>query len=123
MNLLFLTEGAADAGAAAAPGMSIVSMVIYLVIIGAVFYFLLIRPQKKQQKQMDALVSSLEIGDSVLTTAGFYGVVIDVMEEVIVVEFGNNKNCRIPMKKTAVVEVEKPEGAAAADVKETKEKK
>lgn len=125
MNLLFLTDGAAaagDAGAgtAAAPGMSIVSMVIYLVIIGAVFYFLLIRPQKKQQKQMDALVNSLEIGDSVLTTAGFYGVVIDVMEEVIVVEFGNNKNCRIPMKKTAVVEVEKPEGSAPAETKEKK---
>ena len=123
MNLLFLTDGAAaagDANAAAATGMSIVSMVIYLVVIGAVFYFLLIRPQKKQQKQMDALVSSLEIGDSVLTTAGFYGVVIDVMEEVIVVEFGNNKNCRIPMKKTAVVEVEKPEGAVAAETKEKK---
>lgn len=123
MNLLFLTDGAAaagDANAAAAPGMSIASMVIYLVVIGAVFYFLLIRPQKKQQKQMDALVSSLEIGDSVLTTAGFYGVVIDVMEEVIVVEFGNNKNCRIPMKKTAVVEVEKPEGAVAAETKEKK---
>ena len=123
MNLLFLTDGAAaagDANAAAAPGMAIVSMVIYLVVIGAVFYFLLIRPQKKQQKQMDALVSSLEIGDSVLTTAGFYGVVIDVMEEVIVVEFGNNKNCRIPMKKTAVVEVEKPEGAVAAETKEKK---
>lgn len=128
MNLLFLTDGAAaagnaaagDAGAAATPGMSIISMVIYIVIIGAVFYFLLIRPQKKQQKQLDALVSSLEIGDSVLTTAGFYGVVIDVMEEVIVVEFGNNKNCRIPMKKTAVVEVEKPEGAAPAETKEKK---
>lgn len=112
MNFLpFLTEGGDAAGAAGAGTMSIVSMLIYIVVIGAVFYFLLIRPQKKQQKQQDALVNSLEIGDSVLTTAGFYGVVIDVMEEVIVVEFGNNKNCRIPMKKTAVVEVEKPENS------------
>ncbi len=113
MNLLpFLTEGAGAAGTGAA-GMGLTTMIIYIVVIGAVFYFMLIRPQKKQQKQMDALVSSLEIGDSVLTTAGFYGVVIDVMDEVIVVEFGNNKNCRIPMKKTAVVEVEKPESAEA----------
>ena len=109
--VLFLTEGGDVAGTAGAGTMSIVSMLIYVVVIGAVFYFLLIRPQKKQQKQQDALVNSLEIGDSVLTTAGFYGVVIDVMEEVIVVEFGNNKNCRIPMKKTAVVEVEKPENS------------
>lgn len=113
MNLLpFLTTDAA-ANTTGAGSMGLTTMIIYIVVIGAVFYFMLIRPQKKQQKQMDALVSSLEIGDSVLTTAGFYGVVIDVMDEVIVVEFGNNKNCRIPMKKTAVVEVEKPESADA----------
>ncbi|MBQ9119363.1 MAG: preprotein translocase subunit YajC [Lachnospiraceae bacterium] len=114
MNLLpFLTEGAAAATPTNAGGMGLTTMIIYIVVIGAVFYFMLIRPQKKQQKQMDALVSSLEIGDSVLTTAGFYGVIIDIMDEVIVVEFGNNKNCRIPMKKTAIVEVEKPESAEA----------
>lgn len=79
----------------------------YAVVIIALFYFMAIRPQKKQQKQQQQLVSSLEIGDSILTTSGFYGVIIDVMEEVVIVEFGNNKNCRIPMKKTAVVEVEK----------------
>ena len=83
-------------------------IVIYVVILGGVFYFLAIRPQKKQQKQQAALIESIAVGDSVLTSSGFYGVVIDVMDEVLVVEFGNNKNCRIPMKKTAVVEVEKP---------------
>ena len=82
-------------------------MVGWIVILGLAFYFMIYRPQKKQQKQQQALMSSLEIGDSVLTTSGFYGVVIDVMEEVIIVEFGNNKNCRIPMKKSAVVEIEK----------------
>ena len=74
---------------------------------GLIFYFLLIRPQKKQQKQMQAMLSTLEKGDSVLTSSGFYGVVIDVMEDIVIVEFGNNKNCRIPMKKTAITEVEK----------------
>ncbi len=86
---------------------AITSMLVYFVIIGIFFYFFLIRPQKKQQKQMDALLASMEIGDSVLTTAGFYGVIIDLMDEIVIVEFGNNKNCRIPMKKTAIVEVEK----------------
>lgn len=80
----------------------------YILFFGVLFYFLAVRPQKKQQKQQEALMSTIEIGDSVLTTSGFYGVVIDVMDEVIIVEFGNNKNCRIPMKKQAVVEVEKP---------------
>ncbi|WP_082812246.1 preprotein translocase subunit YajC [Clostridium sp. Marseille-P299] len=101
-QLMFLTAGATGTGA------SWIMMIGYIAVIGALFYFMAIRPQKKQQKALDALVSSLEVGDSILTTSGFYGVVIDVMDEVIIVEFGNNKNCRIPMKKTAVVEVEKP---------------
>lgn len=82
--------------------------IIWIVLMVAVFYFLMIRPQKKQQKAQEALLSTIADGDSVLTTSGFYGVVIDVMEEVVIVEFGNNKNCRIPMKKSAIVEVEKP---------------
>jgi preprotein translocase subunit YajC len=82
-------------------------MVVYIVIIVAFFYFFMIRPQKKEQAQKEALINSIAIGDSVLTTAGFYGVVIDIMDEIVIVEFGSNKNCRIPMKKTAIIEVEK----------------
>lgn len=72
-----------------------------------VFYFIMIRPQKKQQKQLQALLSTVATGDSVLTSSGFYGVVIDVMDDIVIVEFGNNKNCRIPMKKNAIIEIEK----------------
>ena len=53
------------------------------------------------------MIQNLAKGDSILTTSGFYGVIIDIMEEIVIVEFGNNKNCRIPMKKEAIVEVEK----------------
>lgn len=89
-------------------------LVAQIAILGLIFYFLLIRPQKKQQKQMNAMLSTLEKGDSVVTTSGFYGVVIDVMDEVVIVEFGNNKNCRIPMKKSAIVELEKANSEAKA---------
>ena len=83
--------------------------VVMIAVFGLMFYFMAIRLQKKQQTKMDELMASIAIGDSVLTTAGFYGMVIDVVnDEVIIVEFGNNKNCRIPMKKSSVVEVEKP---------------
>lgn len=105
MSLMpFLTTAT---GTGSATG-SVVVLVGYIAFFAIVFYFLLIRPQKKQQKKQDAMLSTLEAGDSILTTSGFYGVVIDVMEDVVIVEFGNNKNCRIPMKKSAVVEVEKP---------------
>lgn len=49
----------------------------------------------------------LPVGDTVLTTSGFYGVIIDIQENDIIVEFGNNKNCRIPMQKAAVAQIEK----------------
>ena len=105
MNLL-LTEAAVAAGQG---GMSIVSLVLMLVVWFGILYFLMIRPQKREQKQKAALINSVEVGDSILTTSGFYGIVIDVTEEDVIVEFGNNKNCRIPMKKVAIEQVEKPD--------------
>ncbi len=73
----------------------------------AVMYFVMLRPQKKEQKRVAAMLSSLEVGDVVVTTSGFYGVLIDITDEDVIVEFGSNRNCRIPMKKAAIQEVEK----------------
>ncbi len=81
--------------------------ILPIILMFVVFYFIAIRPQKKQEREHAALVSNVAIGDSILTTSGFYGVVIDVMPEIVIVEFGNNKNCRIPMKKENIVAVEK----------------
>ena len=58
---------------------------------------------------MAELMESIAVGDTILTSSGFYGVVIDMTDDTVIVEFGNNKNCRIPMQKTAIVQVEKPE--------------
>ena len=81
---------------------------VYSVFFGALIYFMAYRPQQKQKKQQEELFASIAIGDSVLTTAGFYGVIIDMTDDTVIVEFGNNKNCRIPMQKSAIVQVEKP---------------
>lgn len=82
-------------------------MILWFVIIIGFTYFLAIKPQKKQEKKQKAIMESIEVGDSVLTTSGFYGMVIDVTEDMVIVEFGGNKNCRIPMQKQAIVDVEK----------------
>ena len=84
-------------------------LIIYVVLIGGMFY-LLSRPQKKEQKRIQAMLAELAIGDTIPTTSGFYGVVIDIAEDAdtVIVEFGNNKNCRIPMQKSAIVQAEKP---------------
>jgi preprotein translocase subunit YajC len=81
---------------------------VYAVFIIAMFW-LMGRPQKKEQKRLQALMASLAVGDTIKTTSGFYGVVIDITDDMVIVEFGNNKNCRIPMDKAAITDVEKPE--------------
>lgn len=97
----------------ASSGMSLGVTIIWMVVLFGIMYFLMVRPQKKEQKRLQAMLSAMEVGDSVVTTSGFYGVVIDMTEEDVIVEFGNNKNCRIPMRKQAIAEVEKAEQASA----------
>ena len=103
MYSMLLTTGAEPV----AQGGSVLMTVLMLVGWLAIMYFLLIRPQKKQQKQMDELRNAIEPGDNIMTTGGFYGVVLDVVDDTVIVEFGNNKNCRIPMHKNAIAEVQK----------------
>lgn len=81
-------------------------LVLYALIFGG-FWFLFIRPQKKEQKRVQAMIAEMEVGDTVLTSSGFYGVIIDISDDDLIVEFGNNKNCRIPMQKAAIAQVEK----------------
>ena len=89
-------------------GMSGIVIVVYIVVFAALIYFMMIRPQKKERSKTASMLSNLAVGDSIMTTSGFYGVVIDISDDDIIVEFGNNKNCRIPMSKTAIAQVEKP---------------
>lgn len=103
-----LLEADANAGAASAGGMSLISILImYAIVIGAMWFFFM-RPQSKEKKRVAAMLSALAIGDCVLTTSGFYGIVIDITDDMVIVEFGSNKNCRIPMDKSAISRVEKP---------------
>lgn len=102
-------------------------IIIWLVIIVAMMYFMMIRPQRKEQTRKNSMMSELAIGDTILTTSGFYGTVIDIQEDMVIVEFGSNKNCRIPMQKAAIADVEKPEAStkvveAKADKKADKKK-
>ena len=98
----------ADANGLGGKGSGIL-LIVYIVVFIGLMYFIILRPQKKEQKKHKEIMDSVEVGDSVLTTSGFYGVIIDVTDDTVIVEFGNNKNCRIPMQRAAIVEVEKPD--------------
>ena len=91
-------------------------MIVYLVFIIAIFYFMAIRPQSKEKKKQAELMATVAVGDSVLTSSGFYGVIIDMTDDTVIVEFGSNRNCRIPMKKAAIQQVEKQNEALRSDL-------
>lgn len=102
---MVLMSGSGNGG-----GGMLVTLLIYAAFIGILWFFMM-RPQKKEQKRIQLMLSEMAVGDTVLTTSGFYGVIIDITDDDVIVEFGNNKNCRIPMQKTAITQVEKA-GAA-----------
>lgn len=110
--MLLLSASTATAGGGLMGGGM---MVVWLVAMVALLYFMMIRPQKKEQKRITAMLSDMEVGDAVVTTGGFYGILIDITDDDVIVEFGNNKNCRIPMRKAAITEVEKASSAIATD--------
>ena len=76
----------ASSGASSAAGMG--GMILWLVILFAFMYFFMIRPQKKETQKKNAMLSELATGDTVLTTSGFYGTVIDITDDTVIVEFG-----------------------------------
>ena len=100
----------------------LITIVIYFVFIFGVFYFIGVRPQKKEQKKRDEMLGKMAIGDYCVTTSGMYGQVIDITNDMVIVEFGN-KNCRIPMLKSAIQSIEKADAVMNGTSDEAKESK
>jgi preprotein translocase subunit YajC len=82
------------------PSGQMLQMVGMLVIFGAMFYFLLIRPQQKQRKQQENLLKNIRSGDRVLTTGGIYGIVTNVKEKSFVVKIADN--VKVEIAKSAI---------------------
>ena len=87
--------------------MGLTGWILYIAALGAMMYFIAIKPQQKERKRQQEMLASVAVGDTVVTSCGFYGVIIDMTDDTVIVEFGNNKNCRIPMMKTAIAQIEK----------------
>lgn len=103
--MYLILEATTDASAAGWGSMGGI-LLVYALFIGLIWFFIF-RPQGKERKRVAAMLANLEVGDCVLTTSGFYGIIIDISDDTVIVEFGNNKNCRIPMDKSAISKVEK----------------
>ncbi len=100
MNWNFLAAEAttlvnsADATTAAAEPtfFSKYGMIIFLVLIFAVMYFLMIRPQKKQQKKDAEMRNNLSVGDDIITIGGIIGKIVTVKEDSVIIETGSDKS-------------------------------
>ncbi len=98
--------------AAAGGGMALIMQMAPLVLIFAVFYFLLIRPQQKKQKEHRAMLGALKRGDRVLTAGGIIAQVTKVKEGVDEVEVEIAPNVRVNVLRQTIGDVFKPVGAA-----------
>lgn len=90
------------AGGGSGPG-AITGFVFPLVIVMAIFYFILIRPQLKRQKQHQGMLSSLAKGDKVITTGGIHGVIVGLKDDVVVLKVADTT--KLEVSKTAIAGV------------------
>lgn len=99
---------ALDAAPAAGGGSLWSMLAIYAVFI-AILYFVLIRPQRKQQKETEKMQNSLKTGDWVLLNNGMYGKVVSMVNDNLIVEFGTNKTVMIPVLRGQVAAIKEPD--------------
>ena len=124
MNSNIFNLYATSTGGAELAGGSGTFTIVWLVIMVALFYFMLIRPQKKKEKADRQLRASLQAGDKIVTIGGFTGRVLSVKDDEVTFETGAAKT-RLTVKKWAIQNREGPETEAVEEstVEETEESK
>ena len=124
MNSNFFNLYATSSGGADLVGGGSTFTIVWLVIMVALFYFMLIRPQKKKEKADRQLRASLQAGDKIVTIGGFTGRVLSVKDDEVTFETGAAKT-RLTVKKWAIQTREGPEVEAAEEpaAEETEESK
>lgn len=124
MNSNFFNLYATSSGGADLAGGGGTFTIVWLVIMVALFYFMLIRPQKKKEKADRQLRASLQAGDKIVTIGGFTGRILSVKDDEVTFETGAAKT-RLTVKKWAIQtregpEVESVEEPAAEETEESK---
>ena len=92
-------------------GMGMMGTIIWIAVLLVFIFVFMLRPQKKEQARRNEMMAKMAVGDTVLTSSGFYGTLIDITDDTVIVEVGNNKNCRIPMQRAAIAQIEKADDA------------
>ena len=102
--------------------MGLGSPLIMMVLMIAIFYFMLIRPENKRKKEAEQMRSSVKTGDKIVTIGGIVGTVVNVKENRIVIEVGADQ-VRVELEKWAISTNETAAEAAKAEAKKAQEAK
>ncbi len=95
ITVLVFIGGCVPADTGEEGGTSILPMVIFLVIIFGLFYFVMVRPQRRKQKEHETLVQELQKGDRVITAGGIYGTIENLSEDSIVLKVESGATIRV----------------------------
>ena len=116
--MFFISEAFAQQATAAAPtGIAgiLQSPLMMMLAIFLIFYFILIRPQQRQQKERKDMIANLKFGDTVLTTSGMYGKIIGVSDQTVTIEVADN--IKIKFARDAVANLSTPNPAKKPEKK------
>ncbi len=122
LNLLFATAGTATDATQALGIESILGMVIPLAVFVAFFYFFLIRPEQKRNKEMQAMLNNIQVADEVITNGGIIGRVVSVKEDTVLIETGSDRT-KIRIVKSAIAKNNTVHEMAEAEAAAKKSKK
>ena len=115
-SLLPLAQQAAPAPAAPGSGLGPGTMnLLFIGFMAAALWFLMIAPQRKKQKEQQAMINSLSPGDELLTVGGIYAEIVSVRPDRLVVRIGDNT--KVELEKTFVHTVVRKSGQPAAEKK------
>ena len=104
-QLLMGLEGTATAAEGDLAGGSILGLLLPMVLMFAVFYFLLIRPQRKKDKKVKSMLAALKQGDRISTIGGIFGTITDIKDDTIELTVGKD-NVKLIMARWAIRQVE-----------------
>ena len=120
IELISSASSASSAGAAAGSSVaSILMMVVPLALMAGIFYFLILRPEKKRNKEMQAMLNNIQVADEVVTSGGIIGRVLSVKEDTVIIETGSDRT-KIRVLKSAIARNNTQHEAAAAEVESAK---
>jgi len=102
-----------DAAGAAAQGPPAWSPFLYMIVIGAMVYFVMIRPQTQAKKKQEETIKGAKTGDKIVTTSGIHGVITNVKESTVILKIADN--VKIEVEKSHIDKITRPDTSSSSE--------